>query len=59
MVNLVVGFVILFVVVDDGDGDDSVIPISFISGSTASVTGSVVGSEVVLVVSNLDVVIAL
>ena len=59
MVNLVVGFVILFVVVDDGDGDDSVIPISSISGSTASVTGSVVGSEVVLVVSNLDVVIAL
>lgn len=59
MVILVVGFVILFVVVDDGDGDDSVIPISFINGSTASVTGSVVGSEVVLVVSNLDVVIAL
>lgn len=59
MVILVVGFVILFVVVDDGDGDDSVIPISSINGSTASVTGSVVGSEVVLVVSNLDVVIAL
>lgn len=59
MVILVVGFVILFVVVDDGDGDDPVIPISSINGSTASVTGSVVGSEVVLVVSNLDVVIAL
>lgn len=59
MVILVVGFVILFVVVDDGDGDDSVIPISSINGSAASVTGSVVGSEVVLVVSNLDVVIAL